>query len=38
MTVNYVRWLRSYVGHQRLLQMAASAFIRDDAGRVLLGR
>ena len=38
MTVNSVRWLRSYVGHQRLLQMAASAFIRDDAGRVLLGR
>lgn len=38
MTVNYVRWLRSYVGHQRLLQLAASAFIRDDMGRVLLGR
>jgi ADP-ribose pyrophosphatase YjhB (NUDIX family) len=38
MTVNYVRWLRSYVGHQRLLQIAASAFIRDNAGRVLLGR
>lgn len=38
MTVNYVRWLRSYVGHQRLLQLAASAFIRDTRGRVLLGR
>ena len=38
MTVNYVRWLRSYVGHQRLLQLAASAFIRDDHGYVLLGR
>jgi 8-oxo-dGTP pyrophosphatase MutT (NUDIX family) len=38
MTVNYVRWLRSYVGHQRLLQLAASAFICDDRGRVLLGR
>jgi 8-oxo-dGTP pyrophosphatase MutT (NUDIX family) len=38
MTVNYVRWLRSYVGHQRLLQLAASAFILDDDGRVLLGR
>jgi 8-oxo-dGTP pyrophosphatase MutT (NUDIX family) len=38
MTVNYVRWLRSYVGHQRLLQLAASAFIRDDRGYVLLGR
>lgn len=38
MTVNYVRWLRSYVGHQRLLQLAASAFIRDEHGHALLGR
>ena len=38
MTVNYVRWLRSYVGHQRLLQLAVSAFIRDERGHVLLGR
>ena len=38
MTVNYVRWLRSYVGHQRLLQLAASAFIRNERGHVLLGR
>ncbi|MDZ4720488.1 MAG: NUDIX domain-containing protein [Roseiflexaceae bacterium] len=38
MTVNYNRWLRSYVGHQRLLQLTASAFITDDGGRVLLGR
>jgi 8-oxo-dGTP pyrophosphatase MutT (NUDIX family) len=38
MTVNYVRWLRSYVGHQRLLQLAVSAFIRDQHGHVLLGR
>jgi ADP-ribose pyrophosphatase YjhB (NUDIX family) len=38
MTVNYVRWLRSYVGHQRLLQLAASALIRDENGGVLLGR
>jgi 8-oxo-dGTP pyrophosphatase MutT (NUDIX family) len=38
MTVNYVRWLRSYVGHQRLLQLAVAAFIRDDHGCVLLGR
>ena len=38
MTVNYVRWLRSYVGHQRLLQLAASAFITDERGSVLLGR
>ena len=35
MTVNYVRWLRSYVGHQRLLQLAASAFILDDDGRLV---
>jgi 8-oxo-dGTP pyrophosphatase MutT (NUDIX family) len=38
MTVNYMRWLRSYVGHQRLLQLAVSAFIRDEHGHVLLGR
>ncbi|GAB4110228.1 MAG: NUDIX domain-containing protein [Roseiflexaceae bacterium] len=38
MTVNYVRWLRSYVGHQRLLQFSAAAFITDAEGRVLLGR
>ncbi len=38
MTVNYQRWLRSYVDHQRLLQLAASALIRDDQGNVLLGR
>ncbi len=38
MTVNYTRWLRSYVGPQRLLQLATSAFIRDPQGHVLLGR
>lgn len=38
MTVNYTRWLRSYVGPARLLQLQASAFIRDSQGRVLLGR
>ena len=38
MTVNYMRWLRSYVGHQRLLQLAVCAFIRDERGHVLLGR
>lgn len=38
MTVNYTRWLRSYVGPQRLLQLASSAFIRDAQGHVLLGR
>jgi ADP-ribose pyrophosphatase YjhB (NUDIX family) len=38
MTVNYNRWLRSYVGHQRLLQLTAGAYITDTDGRVLLGR
>ncbi len=38
MTVNYVRWLRGYVGHGRLLQLAVAAFIQDADGRVLLGR
>ncbi len=38
MTVNYSRWLRSYVGHQRVLQLAAAAFITNDHGQVLLGR
>jgi 8-oxo-dGTP pyrophosphatase MutT (NUDIX family) len=38
MTINYSRWLRSYVGHQRLLQLSASAFITNEHGHVLLGR
>lgn len=38
MTVKYTRWLRSYVGHQRILQVRASAFVRDEAGGVLLCR
>lgn len=38
MTVNYTRWLRSYVGPQRLLQLTASAFILDPQGHILLGR
>lgn len=38
MTVKYSRWLRSYVGHQRILQVRASAFVRDGAGAVLLCR
>jgi ADP-ribose pyrophosphatase YjhB (NUDIX family) len=38
MTINYTRWLRSYVGPQRLLQLTASAFIRNAQGHVLLGR
>jgi ADP-ribose pyrophosphatase YjhB (NUDIX family) len=38
MTVKYTRWLRSYVGHQRILQVRASAFVRDEQGAVLLCR
>jgi ADP-ribose pyrophosphatase YjhB (NUDIX family) len=38
MPVNYTRWLRSYVGHQRLLQLSACAFIRNEHGHILLGR
>ncbi|NWF78593.1 MAG: NUDIX domain-containing protein [Chloroflexi bacterium] len=38
MTVKYTRWLRSYVGHQRILQVRASAFARDDQGAILLCR
>lgn len=38
MTVKYTRWLRSYVGHQRILQVRASAFVRDEHGAVLLCR
>ncbi len=38
MTVKYTRWLRSYVGHQRIMQVRASAFARDEQGRILLCR
>lgn len=38
MTVNYIRWLRSYVGPARLLQLQAIAFIRDAQGHILLGK
>jgi ADP-ribose pyrophosphatase YjhB (NUDIX family) len=38
MTVKYTRWLRSYVGHQRILQVRASAFVRNEQGAVLLCR
>jgi ADP-ribose pyrophosphatase YjhB (NUDIX family) len=38
MTVNYSRWLRSYVGHQRVLQLTVAAFITNPHGHVLLGR
>lgn len=38
MTVKYTRWLRSYVGHQRILQVRASAFAQDEQGGILLCR
>ncbi|MFP4441418.1 MAG: NUDIX domain-containing protein [Chloroflexaceae bacterium] len=38
MDVKYNRWLRSYVGHQRILQLRACGFIRDEQGSVLLCR
>ncbi|MEI6180460.1 MAG: NUDIX domain-containing protein [Chloroflexales bacterium] len=38
MTVKYTRWLRSYVGHQRILQVRTSAFVRDQTGAILLCR
>lgn len=36
MTIKYMRWLRSYVGPQRLLQVRTSGFIQNAAGHVLL--
>ncbi len=38
MTIKYTRWLRSYVGHQRLMQVRASGFVRNDDGHILLCR
>lgn len=38
MTIKYTRWLRSYVGHQRILQVRASAYVRDPQGGILLCR
>ncbi len=38
MDVKYNRWLRSYVGHQRILQLRACGFIRDTDGNILLCR
>ncbi|NJN17690.1 MAG: NUDIX domain-containing protein [Oscillochloris sp.] len=38
MTVKYTRWLRSYVGHQRILQVRASGYACDEYGRILLAR
>jgi ADP-ribose pyrophosphatase YjhB (NUDIX family) len=38
MTIKYTRWLRSYVGHQRILQVRASGFVCNADGHVLLCR
>jgi ADP-ribose pyrophosphatase YjhB (NUDIX family) len=38
MTVKYTRWLRSYIGHQRILQVRASGFVRNEHGQILLCR
>ncbi len=38
MPIKYTRWLRSYVGHQRILQVRASGFVCDEAGHMLLCR
>ncbi|PDW01747.1 NUDIX domain-containing protein [Candidatus Viridilinea mediisalina] len=38
MKIKYTRWLRSYVGHQRIMQVRACAFTRNEAGHVLLCR
>jgi 8-oxo-dGTP pyrophosphatase MutT (NUDIX family) len=34
----YVRWIRSYVGHSRILLPSASVLIFDDQGRLLVAR
>lgn len=36
--IKYTRWLRSYVGHQRIMQVRACAFARDESGQILLCR
>ena len=36
--VKYTRWLRSYVGHQRIMQVRACAFVRDGSGNILFCR
>lgn len=38
MTIKYTRWLRSYVGHQRIMQVRASGFVRNAEGHILLCR
>ena len=38
MQVKYTRWLRSYVGHQRIMQVRAGGFVRNDKGEIMLCR
>jgi mutator protein MutT len=38
MTIKYTRWLRSYVGPQRLLQVRTSGYILNEAKQILLCR
>jgi ADP-ribose pyrophosphatase YjhB (NUDIX family) len=38
MTIKYTRWLRSYVGHQRIMQVRSSGFVQDESGAILLCR
>ncbi|MBX0330048.1 NUDIX domain-containing protein [Oscillochloris sp. ZM17-4] len=38
MGIKYTRWLRSYVGHQRIMQVRSSGFVQDEHGAILLCR
>lgn len=38
MTIKYTRWLRSYVGPQRLLQVRTSGYILNESKQILLCR
>ncbi|NNJ11315.1 NUDIX domain-containing protein [Chloroflexales bacterium ZM16-3] len=38
MAIKYTRWLRSYVGHQRIMQVRSCGFVQDEQGAILLCR
>lgn len=38
MAIKYTRWLRSYVGHQRIMQVRSCGFVQDEQGGILLCR
>lgn len=38
MAIKYTRWLRSYVGHQCIMQVRSSGFVQDEHGAILLCR